>query len=52
MYKLDATLVKLVFIEEPEYISEPGSIDLGQGDLTIDTGDRTNDGSLIDQGLR
>jgi hypothetical protein len=34
---------------------ESGSIDLGSGttgDLSIDTGDRTNDSTVVDQGLR
>lgn len=52
MYKFDATNLKLIWVEDAEYISEPGILDLGAGDLIVDTGSREVDSSTIDQGLR
>lgn len=47
VFKTERQILQIQFVES-------GSIDFGQigGDLTLDTGDRANDGSIVDQGLR
>lgn len=54
-WKFDAQIGDLVFIVKPDDVSDPANITLGDAglsDLNIDTGDRTNDGSTLDQGQR
>lgn len=52
MYKFDPNTVSLEWVVDLEFIAEPGGVDLAEGDLIIDTGDRLNTESIIDQGLR
>lgn len=54
MYKFDASTISLVFVEEqdPIFIEKGGNFDFGGGDLSIDAGSRTDDTSVVDQGLR
>lgn len=54
-WKFDAQSVDIVFVQITSQQVVAGSIDFGdnfQSDLTIDTGDRSNDLSTIDGGLR
>jgi hypothetical protein len=54
-WKFDPQSIDLVFINITTQMVESGSLDFGdnfQSDLTIDTGDRTNEVSTIDGGLR
>jgi hypothetical protein len=54
-WKFDAILGDLVFKIPPTDISDPANVDLGAAgasDLGIDTGERINDSSTVDQGLR
>jgi hypothetical protein len=53
MWKYDPIAVEIVWF--PESSIEDGRIVFGQtigDDLSVDLGDRTNDGSTIDSGLR
>jgi hypothetical protein len=55
-WKFDATLGDLVFVVVSSgEVSDPANLSLGENgtsDLEIDTGERVNDGSVLDQGLR
>lgn len=54
-WKFDPQSVDIVFVQITSQQVVAGSIDFGdnfQSDLTIDTGDRSNDLSTIDGGLR
>lgn len=53
-WKFDPQVLDLRWVVEPEKIITEGVIDLGalSSDLQIDTGERTNDSSVLDQGLR
>jgi hypothetical protein len=54
-WKFDAQIGDLVFFIKPDDVSDPANVTLGDAglsDLAIDTGDRTNDGAILDQGLR
>lgn len=54
-WKFDPFLVDLVWVTPVQTITELADINFGEqmgGDLMIDAGDRTNDISNIDQGLR
>jgi hypothetical protein len=53
-WKFDPISVDLVWAVTSTEIIESGSIDFGSlgSDLLVDTGDRSNDSSTLDQGLR
>lgn len=54
-WRFDAQAVDLVFIIDTSVPIASGNVDFGNeitSDLSIDTGDRTNDTSIIDNGLR
>jgi hypothetical protein len=57
-WRFDPTLGDIVFavsVTQASESSDPANItfgDSGTSDLSLDTGDRTNDGSTLDQGLR
>ena len=54
-WKFDAQIGDLVFFIKPDDVSDPANVTLGDSalsDLEIDTGDRTNDGAILDQCLR
>ena len=51
MWDFDSIEIKIIFKREPEIIFQEAIIDLGSGDLSIDTGTRENN-SVIDQGNR
>jgi hypothetical protein len=54
-WKFDAQIADLVFFVKPDDVSDPANITLGDSglsDLAIDTGDRINDSSTLDQGQR
>jgi hypothetical protein len=54
-WRFDPFLVDLVWVPPVQTITELADINFGDqsgGDLTVDAGDRTNDISDIDQGLR
>lgn len=54
-WKFDTQIGDLVFIIKPDDVSDPANITLGESglsDLAIDTGDRVNDSSTLDQGER
>lgn len=54
-WRFDPFLIDLVWMPPVQTITELANVNFGDqagGDLTIDTGDRTNDISDIDQGLR
>ncbi len=42
----------VIFTQTVEEIIQTGSVDLGDGDLSIDSGSRDNESSIIDQGER
>jgi len=50
-WKFDPKLLDIVFVVDVTELSS-GVIDLGTGDLSIDTGLRENEGSTLDQGER
>jgi hypothetical protein len=54
MWTFNPITQKLVFTQSVEQIVQAGEIDFGDGssDLSIDTGLRDNDSSVLDQGLR
>lgn len=54
MWKFEPTSVDLIFVQINTQQIVSGEINLGgaASDLLVDTGDRTNDTSLVDQGLR
>lgn len=53
-WKFDPFIVEIVWTATSTEIIESGSMDLGSlgSDLLVDTGDRSNDSSILDQGLR
>lgn len=54
-WRFDAQIADLVFVVKPDDVSDPANITLGESglsDLAIDTGDRINDSSTLDQGQR
>jgi hypothetical protein len=54
-WRFDTQLGDLVFVIKPDDVSDPANITLGESgisDLSIDTGNRTNDSSILDQGQR
>jgi len=53
-WKFDPTSIDIVWVATTTELIESGNLDLGDlnSDLSIDTGDRTNDSSIVDQGLR
>jgi hypothetical protein len=54
-WKFDPQSVDLVFVNITTQMVESGSLDFGSeidSDLAIDTGDRENDTSIVDNGLR
>lgn len=53
-WKFNAHSIDIVWVVTSTELVESGSLDLGSStsDLSVDTGDRTNDTSLLDQGLR
>lgn len=53
-WKFDPVSVDLVWAVTGTELVESGILDLGglDGDLLVDTGDRSNDSSTLDQGLR
>lgn len=54
-WKFDAQIGDLVFVVKPDDVSDPANVTLGESglsDLSIDTGDRLNDGATLDQGQR
>lgn len=52
MYRFDPITMRVVWVKTVEEVIQSGSIDLGDGDLSIDTGLRDNDSSTLDQGER
>lgn len=54
MWKFDASTVDIVFVQinTQSVVSGEMNFDNASGDLLVDTGDRTNDTSIVDQGLR
>jgi hypothetical protein len=54
-WKFDPQSVDLVFVNITTQMVESGSLDFGSeidSDLAVDTGDRENDTSIVDNGLR
>lgn len=53
-WKFDPANIDIVWVFTTSQLIESGSLDLGsmESDLSVDTGDRTNDTSIVDQGLR
>jgi len=53
-WKFDPIGVDIVWTATSSELIESGNLDLGivNSDLSIDTGDRSNDSSTLDQGLR
>ena len=54
-WKFDPMTVDLIWVETTDMLVQSGSIDMGNsvlGDISIDTGSRTNDTSIVDSGLR
>ena len=54
-WRFDPQIIDIVFVQNPDQIQVSGAIDFGQegtSDISIDTGDRTNDTSILDQGER
>lgn len=53
-WKFNAHSIDIVWVVTSTELVESGSLDLGSStsDLSVDTGDRTNDTSVLDQGLR
>jgi hypothetical protein len=43
---------QIIFAQTVEEITQTGSIELADGDLSIDSGSRDNESSIIDQGER
>jgi len=52
MWVFNPITQRLIFTQSIEQIVQSGEIDLGSGDLSIDTGLRENDSSTLDQGER
>ena len=54
-WKFDPQSIDLVFVNITTQMVESGSLDFGSeidSDLAVDTGDRENDTSIVDNGLR
>lgn len=53
-WRFDAIKIDVVWVNTTDELIADGSLDLGEigSDLSIDTGDRTNDSGVIDQGER
>jgi len=54
-WKFDPQSIDLVFVNVTTQMVESGSLDFGSeidSDLAVDTGDRENDTSIVDNGLR
>ena len=61
-WKFDPILIDIIWIANEETLTQVGTMSFGNvtsldptqlsGDLYVDTGDRTNDNSILDQGLR
>jgi hypothetical protein len=53
-WKFDPQVLDIRWVVEPEEVITEGVLDLGgvNADISIDTGERTNDSSTLDQGLR
>ena len=61
-WKFDPILIDIIWIANEETLTQVGTMSFGNvaslnptqlsGDLYVDTGDRTNDNSIIVQGLR
>lgn len=54
MWKFDTTSVDIIFVQINSTQIISGEVNLGStaSDLLVDTGNRSNDTSFIDQGLR
>jgi hypothetical protein len=53
-WRFDPQALDLRWVVEPEEILTEGVLDLGtiESDISVDTGERTNDSSVLDQGVR
>jgi hypothetical protein len=54
-WRFDAQIADLVFVVKSEDVADSANITMGnygEADLTIDTGDRSNESSILDQGQR
>ena len=54
-WKFDPQVLDIRWVVEPEEVITEGVLDLGEvvnADISVDTGERTNDSSILDQGLR
>ena len=53
-WKFDQFKAELIWVISTTELVESGVVDLGgfDSDLSVDAGDRTNDSSILDQGLR
>jgi hypothetical protein len=53
-WKFDPTNVELIWTITTSELTEIATLDLGnlESDLSLDTGDRINSSSILDQGLR
>lgn len=53
-WKFDPVKIDIIWTNTVEELIADASIDFGgiDGDISIDTGDRTNDSGIIDQGER
>jgi hypothetical protein len=53
-WKFDPQVLDIRWVVEPEEVITEGVLDLGgkNADISVDTGERTNDSSTLDQGLR
>lgn len=54
-WKFDPQTEDIIWVETTDTVNTSGTIAFGDyvtNDLTLDTGNRTNDGSIIDPGLR
>ena len=54
-WKFDPQSEDIIWVETTDTVNTSGSVDFGSyttNDLTMDAGNRTNDGSIIDPGLR
>lgn len=53
-WRFDSQALDIRWVVEPEEIQTEGVLDLGtvDSDISMDTGERTNDSSVLDQGVR
>lgn len=54
-WRFDSSAVDIVFVVDTSVLVQSGSIEFGSeidSDLAVDTGNRDNDSSIIDNGLR